>query len=372
MYIMEKREKIRCPNLMSKGEVNMANMAQAVRMALHFAEENLGVTDVFGEDVGPPLGGAFTVTQGLKTSWNSPLDERGIISMAMGIAMAGGKPVAEIQFCDYIFNTIDLLKIAGNTFWASNGQWNVPMVVMTPVGSGIRGSIYHSHSFDATATHIPGWKIVMPSTPKDAYGLMLSAVKETNPVMFLIPKALMRSKGEELISGEPGDDKALSKMIDAPLGDRSQWKPQWPELKDESIEIGKARIVKTGSQVTLVTYGRMVSLSQKAAEIVSAEVDVEIIDLRTLWPYDWATVKSSIEKTGRVIFLNEDTEVTNFGEHLIRRTTEELFYQLLAPPKLLAGKFVPGIGLADPLETASVPQEVDVVNALRKLAKLAP
>ena len=141
----------------------MANMAQAVRMALHFAEENLGVTDIFGEDVGTPLGGVFTCTQGLKTTWNSPLDERGIIGTAMGIAMAGGKPVAEIQFCDYIYNTIDLLKLAGGTHWSSNGQWNLPMVVMTPVGSGIRGSIYHSHSVDATATHIAGWKIVMPS-----------------------------------------------------------------------------------------------------------------------------------------------------------------------------------------------------------------
>ena len=117
----------------------MANMAQAIRMALHYAEENLGVTDVFGEDVGPPLGGVFTATQGLKTAWNSPLDERGIIGCAIGLALAGQRPVAEIQFCDYIFNTIDLLKIAGNTHWASNGDWNVPMVVRTPVGSGIRG-----------------------------------------------------------------------------------------------------------------------------------------------------------------------------------------------------------------------------------------
>ena len=143
----------------------MANMAQAIRMALHYAEENLGVTDIFGEDVGPPLGGVFTCTQGLKTAWNAPLDERGIIGTAMGLAMAGSRPVAEIQFCDYVYNTIDLLKLAGNTLWSSNGQWNLPMVVMTPVGSGIRGSIYHSHSFDATMTHIPGWKTVMPSTP---------------------------------------------------------------------------------------------------------------------------------------------------------------------------------------------------------------
>src|SRR6188472_2439092 len=141
----------------------MANMAQAIRMALHYAEENLGVTDVFGEDVGPPLGGVFTVTQGLKTAWNSPLDERGIIGMAMGLAMAGQRPVAEIQFCDYIYNTIDLLKLAGNSCWVSNGKWNLPMVVMTTHGAGIHGSLYHSHSFDAWATRLAGWKIVVPS-----------------------------------------------------------------------------------------------------------------------------------------------------------------------------------------------------------------
>ena len=106
----------------------MANMAQAIRMALAYGEEHLGVTDIFGEDVGPPLGGVFTVTQGLKTAWNSPLDERGIVGMAIGLALAGAKPVAEIQFCDYIFNTIDLLKLVGNTNWGCNGDWNLPLV----------------------------------------------------------------------------------------------------------------------------------------------------------------------------------------------------------------------------------------------------
>lgn len=351
----------------------MASMAQAIRLALHYAEEHLGVTDVFGEDVGPPLGGVFTCTQGLRTAWNSPLDERGIIGTAMGLAMAGQRPVAEIQFCDYIYNTIDLLKLAGNTCWSSNGDWNVPLVVMTPVGSGIRGSIYHSHSFDATMTHIPGWKVVMPSTPLDAYGLMLSACKSDNPVMFLIPKALMRLKGSEPIPGEPGDDKQLSRMIDAPLGDRSQWRPQWPELQDASIPFGQAKVVRAGSQVTVVSYGRTLPLCAKAAEAAAAQgVDAEVIDLRSLWPYDWEAVKASVQKTGRVLYVNEDTEVTNFGEHLIRRTVDQLFYHLLAPPKLLAGKFVPGIGLADPLEAASVPQEPDILEALVTLSRQEP
>src|SRR5262249_22960279 len=136
----------------SAGRAEMATMIQAIRMALHVGEARLGVTDIFGEDVGPPLGGVFTGTQGLETTWNSPLDERGIVGTAIGLALAGQRPVAEIQFCDYAFNTIDLLKVAGNTYWSSGGDWNVPMVLMTPVGAGIRGSIYHSHSFDATAT----------------------------------------------------------------------------------------------------------------------------------------------------------------------------------------------------------------------------
>jgi 2-oxoisovalerate dehydrogenase E1 component beta subunit len=346
----------------------MANMAQAVRMALHYAEENLGVTDIFGEDVGAPLGGVFTATQGLRTAWNTPLDERGVVGMAMGLALAGQRPVAEIQFADYIFNTIDLLKLAGNLCWASNGDWNLPMVLKTPVGSGIRGSLYHSHSFDATATHIPGWKIVMPSTPIDAYGLMLSACQELNPVMFLEPKALLRIKGEEKIPGEPESEKALSKMIDAPLGDRTKWAPQWPDLAPHMVPIGKGRLVIEGDDLTVVSYGRTLPLCKRAAEALAEEgVHAEVIDLRTLWPYDWEMVRASIEKTGKVLFVNEDTEVTNFGEHLIRRTVDELFYQLLAPPKLLAGKFIPGIGLADSLEMASVPQQKDIGDAIRTL-----
>lgn len=353
----------------------MATMIQAIRMALHVGEERLGVTDIFGEDVGPPLGGVFTGTQGLRTAWNSPLDERGIIGTAIGLALAGRKPVAEIQFCDYAFNTIDLLKIAGNIHWSSAGDWNVPMVMMTPVGAGIRGSIYHSHSFDAWATRLPGWKIVMPSNPRDAYGLMLSAIVDPNPVMFLKPKALLRAKarpGEE-IPGEPSDEKTLSKMIDAPLGDRSKWKPEWPNLEELFIPIGKARTAREGRDVTVLTYGRNVPMALAAAEELAGEgVETEVIDLRSLHPYDWDAIKASVKKTHRVLCLNEDTEITNFGEHLVRRIVEELFYELHAAPKLLAGAHVPGIGLADNLEMASVPQKSTIKAAIAELARHEP
>jgi 2-oxoisovalerate dehydrogenase E1 component beta subunit len=353
----------------------MATMVQAIRMALHVGEDRLGVTDIFGEDVGPPLGGVFTATQGLKTTWNTPLDERGVIGMAIGLALAGRKPVAEIQFCDYAFNTIDLLKLAGNTYWSSAGDWNLPLVLMTPVGAGIRGSIYHSHSFDAQATRIPGWKIVMPSNPRDAYGLLLSAIQDPNPVMFLKPKALLRAKarpGEE-IPGEPTDEKALSKMIDAPLGDRSKWRPEWPKLEELFIPIGKARIARPGKHVSVLTYGRNVPMSVAAAdELASEGIEAEIVDLRSLHPYDWEAIKESVRKTNRVLCVNEDTEITNFGEHLIRRLAEELFYELHAPPKLLAGAHLPGIGLADTLEMASVPQKDGIKKAIAALARHQP
>lgn len=342
----------------------MANMAQAIRMALHYSEKNLDVKDIFGQDVGAPLGGVFTATQGLETTWNTPLDERGIIGMAMGIGLTGERCVAEIQFCDYIFNTIDLLKIAGNTLWSSNGNYSMPIVVMTPVGAGIHGSIYHSHSFDSWATRLPGWKVVMPSTPLDAYGLMLSAIEDPNPVLFLKPKALLRVKGLELIPGEPEDEKTLKSMIDAPIGDRSQWKAKWPKLEDYRVPIGQARITREGHQCTIVTYGRHVLMANQVADQFSElGRSIEVIDLRSLYPYDWQTIKKSVQKTGRVIFLNEDTEVTNFGEHLLTRTIEELFYELQARPRVLAGKNLPGIGLHPNLEEVSVP----MIHDLEKL-----
>lgn len=352
----------------------MANMAQAIRMALHFAEENLELKDIFGQDAGPPLGGVFTCTQGLKTAWNTPLDERGIVSAAIGLGLAGQKCVAEIQFCDYIFNTIDLLKMAGNTAWSTNGQYNLPIVLRTPVGAGIRGSIYHSHSFDAWASRIQGWKIVMPSNPLDAYGLLLSAIKDPNPVMFLEPKALLRVKGEELIPGEPGDERTLKQMIDAPLGDRSKWKPNWPKIEEYLVPIGKAKIVKEGEAATIVSYGRTLPICTKVANDLEAQTGqrVEVIDLRSIYPYDWECVKTSIRKTGRVLFVNEDTEVTNFGEHLAYRATQDLFYELMARPRVLAGKNVPGIGLHPDLEEATVPYEHQIKKELDELLKEIP
>jgi len=351
----------------------MATMVQAVRMALHVGESRLGVTDILGEDVGAPLGGVFTATQGLRTAWSSPLDERGIVGAGIGLALSGQKPVIEIQFCDYAYNTIDLLKIAGNTHWASNGDYNVPLVMMTPVGAGIHGSLYHSHSFDAQATRIPGWKIFMPSNPRDAYGMTLSAIADPNPVMLLLPKALLRAKAaspEELIPGEPEDQALLRKMIDAPIGDRSGWEPEWPDTELEMVPFAEARTLREGSQLTVVAYGRTAVLARQAARKLETEdVDAHVIDLRCLHPYDWRAVRQSVERTGRVIFVNEDTEITNFGEHLLRRTVEDCFEALRVPPVLHAGKHLPGVGLSEILENASVPTPASVLDAIRTLAR---
>ena len=267
----------------------MATLVQAVRLALHYGEEHLGVTDVFGEDVGPPLGGVFTATQGLKTAWNSPLDERGIIGTAMGIAYAGGRPVAEIQFCDYGFNTIDLLKVAGNQRWAGAGKYELPMVVMTPSGSGIRGSLYHSHSFESWASRLAGWKVVMPSNALDAYGLMLSAIADPNPVLVLLPKALLRVRGEQKIPGEPDNEDELKARIDAPVGDRSELAAALAGRATVFRAVGRRRPGPRGRRrhrrqlrpdaAAVRAGGRRTGRRDRQA--------FDVLDLRSIFPYDW-------------------------------------------------------------------------------------
>ncbi len=348
----------------------MSTLVQAVRMALHYGETHLGVTDIFGEDVGPPLGGVFTATQGLDTAWNSPLDERGIIGTAMGIAYAGGRPIAEIQFCDYGFNTIDLLKVAGNQRWAGAGNYEMPMVVMTPSGSGIRGSLYHSHSFESWASRLPGWKIVMPSNSLDAYGLMLSAIVDPNPVLVLLPKALLRIRGKEMIPGEPEDPEELKRCIDAPIGDRSSWQPRWPALQPHFVKFGEGKRVREGNVATVISYGRTLPLCVDAVDQLRDQCgDIDVIDLRSIFPYDWKMISESVARTGRLLLVNEDTEVTNFGEHLLRRVIDEHFYDLLVRPRVLQGRHVPGIGLNQVYEQNTVPQLPSIRQAILELVQ---
>ncbi|MDE2511225.1 MAG: alpha-ketoacid dehydrogenase subunit beta, partial [Elusimicrobia bacterium] len=274
----------------------------------------------------------------------------------------------EIQFVDYIFNVIDMLKLAANGNWASGGKYKTPLVVMTPTGSGIHGSLYHSHSFDTIASKLHGMKVVCPSNALDAYGLLIAAIKSDDPVLYLKPKALMRSKGEEIIPGEP-DEKTLHDMIDAPLGDRTKWKAKWPKLGEHVVEIGKAKISHPGADATVVTHGRMAPICLEVARAYEAagKGSIEVIDLRSLIPYDWEAIKASVKKTGRVVFVNEETEITNFAEHLIRRLVDEMFYELKVRPRLLAGKATPGIALSPNLEYFLQPQKADVERVVSEL-----
>ncbi|MCS7045986.1 MAG: alpha-ketoacid dehydrogenase subunit beta, partial [Gemmataceae bacterium] len=209
----------------------------------------------------------------------------------------------------------------------------------------------------------------MPSNPLDAYGLMLSAIVDPNPVMVLLPKALLRVRGDKLIPGEPADPEELKAMIDAPVGDRSHWQPRWPDVKEYYVPIGEAALVREGQHATVISYGRTLPLCVQAADQLRAERNFEydVLDLRSIFPYDWPAISRSVLKTGRVLIVNEDTEVTNFGEHLLRRVVDEHFYELLVRPRVLLGKHVPGIGLNPEYEKNTVPQLRDIKAAMAEL-----
>ena len=174
----------------------------------------------------------------------------------------------------------------------------------------------------------------------------------------LLPKALLRVRGEQKIPGEPADEEELKARIDAPLGDRSKWEPAWPAVEEYVVPIGVGSLAREGDDVTVVSYGRTLPLCVQAADQLAAETGktFDVIDLRSIFPYDWKLIRASVEKTGRVLIVNEDTEVTNFGEHLLRRVVDEFFYDLLVRPRVLLGKHVPGIGLNQGYEQNTVPQ----------------
>src|SRR5262249_14656198 len=158
---------------------------------------------------------------------------------------------------------------------------------------------YHSHSFESWASRLAGWKVVMPSNPLDAYGLMLSAIADPNPVMVLLPKALLRVRGDQRIPGEPDDDSLLKEMIDAPVGDRTSWKPRWPEVQEYFVPLGTARVAREGDGATVISYGRTLPLCVRAADQLRDEAGLsfEVIDLRSIFPYDWKAMSRSILKT---------------------------------------------------------------------------
>ena len=176
----------------------------------------------------------------------------------------------------------------------------MPIVLMTPSGSGIRGSLYHSHSFESWASRLAGWKIVMPSNPLDAYGLMLSAIVDPNPVMVLLPKALLRLRGDKPLPGEPADENQLKDMIDAPVGDRSRWQPRWPDMEEYYVPFGIASLVREGDAATVVSYGRTLPLCVQAADQLQRErgLTCDVLDLRSIFPYDWQAISRSVAEDG--------------------------------------------------------------------------
>jgi len=180
---------------------------------------------------------------------------------------------------------------------------------------------------------------------------------------------LLRLRDERLIPGEPADAEELKAMIDAPVGDRSTWQPRWPELGEHIVPIGSGCLVREGERATVISYGRCLPLCVQAADELEHECggSCDVIDLRSIFPYDWAMIQASILKTGRVMLANEDTEVTNFGEHLLRRIIEDHFYDLAVKPRIVQGKHYPGIGLNPIYEQHSVPQFSDIRDCLREL-----
>ncbi|MHC5654005.1 alpha-ketoacid dehydrogenase subunit beta [Stappia sp.] len=296
-------------------------MIEAIRNAHDLAMERDSTVVVFGEDVGY-FGGVFRCTAGLQKKYganrcfDAPINESGIVGAGVGMAAYGLKPVVEIQFADYMYPAYDqIVSEAARMRHRSAGQFTCPMVIRMPTGGGIFGGQTHSQSPEALFTHVAGLKVVVPSNPRDAKGLLLAAIEDPDPVIFLEPKRLYNG---------PFDghhDRPVVPWKKHELGDVSE--------DYYTVPLGKAKIHREGSALTVLAYGTMVYVAQAAAE--EAGVDAEIIDLRTLLPLDLETIEASVKKTGRCVIVHEATKTSGFGAELSAVVQETCFYHLEAP-----------------------------------------
>jgi 2-oxoisovalerate dehydrogenase E1 component beta subunit len=302
-------------------------MNVALRSALDVMLERDDDVVVFGEDVGY-FGGVFRCTEGLQAKYgtrrvfDTPIAEGGIIGVAVGMGAYGLRPVAEIQFADYVYPGLDqLFSEAARLRYRSGAEFTAPLTVRMPCGGGIHGGQTHSQSPEALFTHVCGLKTVMPSTPYDAKGLLIAAIEDDDPVIFLEPKRLYNGP----FDGHP--DRPVVPWTDHPLG----------EVPDGyfRIPLGEASIRKAGEDVTVLAYGTMVYVAQAAA--AETGVDAEIIDLRTLLPLDTDTIASSVQKTGRCVIVHEATRTSGFGAELMATVQELCFAALEAPIERVTG-----------------------------------
>ncbi len=293
-------------------------MVQAIQDALRISMRGDDRVVLLGEDVGK-VGGVFRVTQGLQEEFGSdrvidtPLAEGGIVGASIGMAMYGLRPVPEIQFADFIYPAFDqIVSEAAKYRYRSGGEFGIPMVIRTPFGGGIRGGHYHSQSPESLFIHVAGLKVVCPSNPYDAKGLLLSAIRDEDPVLFFEPKRVYRAA-----------------KMDVPDG-------------DYAIPLTKAKVVRPGEHVTVLAWGAMLYEAIAAAEqVANNNVDVEVIDLRTLWPVDIETIVESVKKTGRVVVVHEAPRTCGFGAELVSLVCEKAFLHLEAPPVRVTGYDTP-------------------------------
>lgn len=333
------------------------NIIQAVNDALLVGMRANPRVVVLGEDVGK-FGGVFRATVGLQQEFgddrviDTPLAESGIVGAAIGMAIYGYKPVAEIQFSDFIYPAYDqIVNELAKYRYRSGGEFPAPVVIRTPVGGGIRGGHYHSQSPEAVFVHQAGLVVVQPSNPYDAKGLLLAALHSDDPVMVLEPKRVYRGP-------DHGTNWAAHPLGEVPDG-------------DYRVEIGKARTVRPlagqGTAVSLVTYGAMVHTCAKAAELAAEDgIDVELIDLRSLLPYDVEAVCESARRTGRVVIANEAPRTCGFAAELAATVAEQCFDWLEAPVQRVTGWDTP---FPYALESIYMPDPPRVLRGLQAVAR---